>query len=169
MKGKYSILLLILLVIAAMLGAWKFWLMFKEWKYAQEELASLQILYYKTTQELAESHTQINALNEKITFLKSDNEQLNKAKQDLEARVDNLEKEKQAIEAKFHSLRELKGAIRQLKLEMRDQKIQQYLVMKEQQKELDAQELAMGNRGFLVKSGQSTYKPVIRIEVKPGN
>jgi chromosome segregation ATPase len=169
MKRTYSILLLVLFVAAAILGAWKFWLMYKEWKYTQEELTSLQILYYKTAQELTESHSQINALNEKITVLKGSNEQLNKEKQGLEQRITNLEQEKQAIEAKFHSLTELKGAIRQVKIEMRQQKIQLELIRKEQQRELDAQELAMGNRGFIVKSGQSTYKPTIRIEVKPGN
>jgi uncharacterized protein (DUF3084 family) len=143
--------------------------MFKGWKHTREQLTSLKIQYYRTAQELADSVKQIDSLKQEITGFKKSNAELSKQKQVLEEKVINLAKEKQIIEAKLHSLRELKRAIRQVKIEMHDQGIQQYLARKEQQETLDAQGLAMGNRGFLLKGGQPTYKPTIRIEVKPVN
>jgi len=167
MKKKNAIFLGILIAVGLILGSWRFWVMFKEWKHAKAELTSLQIEYYRTAQELTDSQKQIDLLKEQITNLESSNSQLSKQKQALEDKMVKLAEEKQAIEARLHSLKELKKAIREVKVEMREQEVQQYFARKEQQKVLDAQELAIGNRGFTVKGGQSTYKPTIRIEVKP--
>lgn len=169
MKGKNSIILAVAFAMIIALGTWKFWLMFKDWKYTNEQLASLEIRYYKTVQDLTDYKNQIDILNQKMTVLGSDNAQLIKEKQQLQDKVANLENEKQVIEAKFDSIKELKQAIRQVRAEMHEQEIQQYLVRKEQQKALDAQELALGNRGFIIINCQSTYKPKVRIEVKPVN
>lgn len=93
---------------------------------------------------------------------------------DISSKLSNSEKnnlalleEKQKLEAKLHSLKELKEAIRQVKAEYRREKAQQYLAKKESQKEIDAQKLAQGNRGFLVRDGQSTHQPKVKIEVEP--
>ena len=167
MKRKNAIFLGILVVVSLILGLWRFWVMFKEWKHAKVELTSLQIEYYRTVQELTDSQKQSDLLKEQITNLESSNSQLSKQKQVLEEKMVKLEEEKQVIEARLHSLKELKKAVKEVKIEMREQEVQQYLAREEQQKEMDAQELAIGNRGFTIKGGQSTYKPTIRIEVKP--
>jgi len=169
MKRRNAILLTVFFAIIIGLGSWRFWLMFKDWKLAKEQLTSAEIQYYRIAQELTDYQNQINTLNQKITALEGNNAELSKEKQDLEQKLVDLEKEKQLIEARLHSLKGLKQAIRQVKIEMHEQKIKLYLARKAQQEELDAQELAMGNRGFLIKGAQSTYKPKIRIEVKPVN
>lgn len=169
MKRKNVVILTVILVIVIAIGAWRFWLMFQEWKHTQEQLVSLEIQYCKTAQDLADSRAQIGVLNQKISTLEVNNIQLSKEKQDLEQKVTNLETEKQVIEAKLHSLKDLKQAIRQVKIEMHEQGVQEYLARKAYQKEMDAQELALGNRGFFIKDGQSTSKTTIKIEVKPAN
>ena len=169
MKRKNAIILGILVAISIVLGLWRFWVMFQEWKHTKEELISLQIEYYRTSQELADSQKQIDTLKEQVSSLEGSNKQLSKQKQELQEKMAKLEEEKQAIEARLHSLKELKKAIREVKIEMREQDIRQYFSRKEQQREMDAQELALGNRGFTFKGGQTTYKSNIRIEVKPAD
>ncbi len=169
MRRRNVINLAVFFAIIIGSGLWRFWLMFKDWKLTKEQLTGVQIQYYRIAQELTDYQNQINTLNQKITALEGNNNKLSKEKQDLEQKLVDLEKEKQLIETKLHSLKELKQAIRQVKIEMHEQEIEQYLVRKAQQEELDAQELAMGNRGFIIKGYQSTYKPKIRIEVKPVN
>jgi chromosome segregation ATPase len=143
--------------------------MFNDWKSAQKEITSLQIQYYRTAQELADSQRRLNALNLKTASLETNNLQLSQEKQKLEEKLAILEMEKQVIQTKFNSIKGLKQAIRQVKMGMHGQRIQLYLARKAQQKQLDAQELAMGNRGYLTKGAQSTSKQTIRIEVKPAN
>ena len=101
--------------------------------------------------------------------------ELNKTKQELdaiqkklaasEAENSKLVSEKKALEARFHSLKELKKAIRQVKIEMRDERRQQSLAKRQLQKEVNVTNLIMGNRGLLCKDGKSTYKPTVKIEV----
>ncbi len=167
MKKSNKIILIICAAVVIALGAWQFWLIFKAWQRTKEQLASLQIQYYKTAEELADSQKQIDSLNQKIIGFKKNNARLSQDKQSLQEKVASLTQEKQAIEAKLHSLKDLKQAIRQVKIEMHDQRVKQYLAREERQKAIDAQELALGNRGFMIKDAQSTYKPSIRIEVKP--
>lgn len=92
---------------------------------------------------------------------------MQKSKEKLEQVVASLEKEKEAIEAKLHSLAELRKSIHQVKIEMHQQRVQEYLARKERQKKIDAQRLANGNRGFLIKERISTFKPKVKIEVNP--
>jgi cell division protein FtsB len=169
MKGKNSLLLAILFAIIIALGAWKFWVMFNQWKQTNERLISLEIRYYKTVQDLTDYKNQVDLLNQKTAVLKADNAKLSKEKQELQEKISDLEKEEEIIKAKLHSIKELKQAIRQVRIEMHEQQVHQLLIRKEQQKALDAQELAIGNRGFITKNRQSTYKPKIRIEVMPVN
>jgi hypothetical protein len=85
--------------------------------------------------------------------------------------ADNAEllSDKKGLEAKLHSLKELKKAIREVKIDMRSEKQEQLLAKKQMQKEIDNDELLRGNRGILLKDGKSTYRPVIRIEVRPAD
>ncbi|MBU1090826.1 MAG: hypothetical protein KKC42_03165 [Candidatus Omnitrophica bacterium] len=86
-----------------------------------------------------------------------------KLKQEL---LDSVQ-EREKFEARFNSLKELKKAIRQVKIRIRQEKEEKARVEKERQKEIDALELALGNRGFLRKEGKTTYRPTIKIEVRP--
>lgn len=104
--------------------------------------------------ELDNTQKQLNDVNNKLAVTESNNAKL----------LD----EKKALESKLHSLKELKEAIRGVKREMWQERYQQILAEKEIQKEIDTKKLAEGNRGFLLKEGKPTYKPVVRIEVRPG-
>ncbi|MCX5702192.1 MAG: hypothetical protein NTW64_04350 [Candidatus Omnitrophica bacterium] len=119
-----------------------------ELKGTKEQLQGAQEELLKVKTELENTQNELNIVNEKLSGVEKENQA--------------LIGEKNRLEAKLHSLKELKEAIRQVKLEDYQQKV-------EQQKEIDAQGLAGGNRGFLIKDGQSQYRPSIKIEVKPAN
>jgi chromosome segregation ATPase len=106
---------------------------------------------------------------EKLTILQIENANLLQTKQALEQKITNLENERQATEAKLHSLIELRKFVRQVKTEIHEQNVQVNLAKKKQRREIDTQETAAGNRGFIIKNSKSTYKNTVRIEVKPGN
>lgn len=183
MERRNSDLLISFLVIVIILGSWQFWVMFKDFEKAREQLknAQFQIAQVnqekeklksqldKITVELAAAYSQLQNQLKKIANLETVNTELIRVKLELEQKVVNLEREKQIAEAKLHSLENLKIAIRQVKKELHEQKAQQYLAKKQRQKEIDTQKLEVGNHGFLVRYGKSTYKPIIRIEVKPVN
>lgn len=139
----------------------------KQIKSIQVQKEILQGNLDKVTHEFEAASNELSMMKEKLSASEKDNAQLRKDKQELEQRVVALEGEKRAIQAKLHSLPELKKCIRQVKIEIRGQKIQQHLAKKQLQKEIDAQKLAAGNRGFLMLDSKSTYKPTIKIEVKP--
>ncbi|MFA5156776.1 MAG: hypothetical protein WC532_05225 [Candidatus Omnitrophota bacterium] len=120
----------------------------------EQEARQLLELELKATQE---------QLQKVIAELKTVSDKLSSAEKNNQA----LLQEKKELEAKLHSLKELKKAIRQTKAEYRQEKAQQYRAKKEKQKEIDAQRLAQGNRGFLVRDGQPTHQPKVKIAVEP--
>ncbi len=109
----------------------------------------------KVKAELKGTRRQLKSVNGKLRGLERNNLLLLEEKENLEARL--------------HSLKELKKAIREIKLERRQEKVQKTLVKKQQQKEIDAQKLAQGNCGYLIKDGQSLYPPKVKIEVSPAD
>ena len=119
----------------------------------QIELGKTKEQLQKVEAELESTQRELNIVNKKLTGIEKDNLA--------------LREEKERLEAKLHSLVELKKAIRQVKLEYHQQKVQEYLARRKQQEEIDARELAQGNRGFLVKDGCSIYQPKVIIEVRP--
>ncbi len=118
-----------------------------------------------TAKQLELAKTQL----EKLNVLEADNANLTRIKQELEQEIAVLENERLAIEVKLHSLTELRKLVREVKTEIHEQNIQRHLVKKQQQKEIDAQEKALGNQGFIIKNRKNTYKTTIKIEVKPGS
>jgi chromosome segregation ATPase len=167
---------MVLLVVVLLFCAWVYFLLINRLVRAEKELKETKV---RVCQELKEKQLLQNNLNEASEQLQGAQEELLKVKTELEntqnelnivnEKLSGVEKENQALleeknrlEAKLHSLKELKEAIRQVKLEDFQQKV-------EQQKEIDAQGVAGGNRGFLIKDGQSQYRPSIKIEVKPAN
>ncbi len=190
MELKNSNLLISFLAIVIILGSWRFWVIFKDFEKTRKQLNNAQFRIVQVNKEKEELKSQLNKITteleaaysqlqnqlKKFANLETVNAELIRAKQEfeqkvaiLEQKVVNLEREKQTVEVKLHSLENLKIAIRQVERELHEQKAQQYLAKKQRQKEIDAQKLEMGNHGFLVRYGKSTYKPTIRIEVKPVN
>lgn len=149
---------------------------YKELKKARLQLAAdkkenkeLQEKISQSAQELETVSTQLNQLKDKLNSSEADNKMLLASKQDLEHKIQGLEDEKTAIQQKLHSLVELRKLIRQAKRDIYEQNLQKYLEHRRIQKEFDQQKLLSGNRGFTLKAGQTTYKPTVRIEVKPVN
>ena len=132
---------------------------------AKKEL--LQSNLTKKDQELQDAHNELGLVKQKLSSSEKNGAQLEKIKQELDARILALESEKKTIEAKLHSLAELRKMVRQVKVEMHEQAVQRELTQEKLQQEIDAQKLASGNRGFMVRNSESTYKSSIRIEVNP--
>lgn len=145
----------------------------------EQEKQEYKIQSEKLNTDLETLNNELAALNsdlesaksqlKRLKTLETDNANLLRIKQELEQKAQNLEKEKQLIEARLHSLPELKKLVRQVKIEISGQITQQRIAEKLQQEELDAQKTAQGNRGFIIRGSKSTYKPTIKISVKPAN
>lgn len=122
-----------------------------------EELASLN----EVIQELEKDNL---AFKEKVQVLKEENDALT-------TRVAQLAEEKARLQGSFYSLEKLKKAIRIARREkhLRDKiaRIQRRLAEIRMQRSLDEVASRLGNRGYLVRSGDSTFRPRIRVEIEP--
>jgi len=141
----------------------------KEKVWLQDELKTTREELVKTEIDLKNTMYKLDFVNRKIAVLRGDNTALLKARQSLESKIAMLEEEKKIIEARFHSLNELKNAIRQVKREIREDKIIQRQEYVRQQKEIEKWETAAGNHGFLTKDGEDYYRPKVNVDVRPAN
>jgi len=120
----------------------------------QKELAATRIKLDKVKIELDNTRKQLNEVNKRLAVMQGDNTKLSI--------------EKKTLKAKLDSLKELKAAIERVKRGILQQKQQEFLARKEAQREKDIRRLAEGNRGFVLRDSRSTYKPAVKIEVRPG-
>ncbi len=67
----------------------------------------------------------------------------------FEGKINNLQESKASLEARLEALRELRGRIREFRRA-------EYLKKIEEKKEIDRIKLEKGNRGLVIKNGQST-------------
>lgn len=141
----------------------------KENIWLRDELKATRVELAGNNKDLRNACNKLDFVNRKISALRHDNTALVSARHGLERRIAVLEEEKMVIEAKFHSLNELKKAIRQVKLEIRDDRIRQRGEWIKQQEEIEKWETARGNHGFLIKDGEYCYKPKVNVEVRPAN
>ncbi len=186
-----------ILIVVSFFGIWQFNAVNNELKTSQNKLQYIQAKINKekkqyeiqidglnaniesTNKQLEDTNKQLETANkelvlakaqlEKLNILETENANLSQIKQELEKKIANLENEKQVTETKLHSLTELRKLMRQVKTELHEQNIQLNLAKKQQQREIDAQKTAAGNRGFIIKNSKNTYKNTVRIEVKPGS
>lgn len=141
----------------------------------------------KTSQELAKSRQRIDELNKTIAVLTKDNVKLTKdnvkfttkllalrgEREALQVKIARLIEEQTILEKKFYSLSELKKALRIAKLEWRKrnkvERSRKYLAKIEMLNALDEIALQQGNRGLLVREGESTFQPKtkVRVELEP--
>ena len=141
----------------------------KEKEDLQDELDVTQGQLATVKENLEKTQNELNIVNQKLSTEQEDNGKLRQEKQDLEQKVSSLTQERDTLEARLHSLNELKAAIRQVKIEIHEQKVQEFLARIKHQQELDAQKLQKGNKGFIVKDGKSLFTPKVDIEVLPSN
>ncbi|MEK6732809.1 MAG: hypothetical protein AABY55_04205 [Candidatus Omnitrophota bacterium] len=141
----------------------------KEKVWLQDELKTTRGELAKTDRSLRTANSKLSFVNKKIMVLKGNSSSLIKTKSDLEYKIVLLTEERRVTEAKFHSLSDLKKAIRQVKLEIKGDKIMQRQERIKQQIETDKWETASGNQGFLTKDGEEYYRPKVNVEVNPAN
>lgn len=140
----------------------------------EEELKESRALVFKGLKEKQELDAKLTEAKKQIQQLKAELEKTLKELDSVNAKLrvagqENvlLQQEKQRLESRLRSLTELRKAIRQLKIEINQQYMEQLLLRKKRQKEIDAAESASGNRGYLFREGRSTHKPRVVIEVNP--
>jgi chromosome segregation ATPase len=176
MKRSNRIWLIVLLGIVVILGVWLYFSLINSLSMARMELKESRAQAYKETkerqllqEELKVTKEQLQRNTEELQKIITELENTQKELNIVNEKFSGAEKENQALieeknrlEAKLHSLKDLKEAIRQVKVEIHEQKVKR-------QREIDAEGLTGGNRGFLLKDGQSQYRPSIKIEVNPAN
>lgn len=134
----------------------------KEKEELHGKLRETQEKLVKTEESLQEARNNLRSVTKKMTILGNNNLELKQAKNEIEKKLSLLNQEKQAIEARLHSLSELKKATHEVKIEIRQKKIETF-------KENDSKKLAEGNRGFLVRDKKVYFKPKVNIEVRPAD
>jgi predicted nucleic acid-binding Zn-ribbon protein len=134
----------------------------REKAWLQDELKATKGELVRADRDLRTANSKLAFVNRKMLGVRDSNHILVNEKHGLEHKIALLEEEKRTIEARLSSLSELKKAIRQVKVEMRRDKIRQ-------QEELDKWETAMGNQGFFTKNGKENYKPKVNVEVRPAS
>lgn len=122
-------------------------------KAGQDELS-------RVSADLEESRQAQDALSSRIDLLKAENVALREQAEDLNNEFLRVSQEKDSLNAKLSSIAELKKAIKELKIKMRKARAQIKLPVK------GSPAPGEGNRGFLVKDGNPTSSPKIRIRVE---
>lgn len=141
----------------------------RERVWLQDELKATRGELTKADRALRVANNKLDFVNKKIVGLRGNNSRLIVEKQGLEHRIALLQEDKRLMEARMHSLGELKKAIRQVKIEIRGDRIRQREEHIRQQKEIEKWETALGNHGFLIKDGETRYKPNVNVELRPAN
>ena len=141
-------------------------------QYSDKAITELWAKLAQSKKELKSYLKEVKRLNESIASLESENtgfqaqlQALKKERSILQARITTLMQEKLTIEQRFLSLKELKKAIKLAKQEERRRsqaERQKRIVML---KRLDELALALGNRGYLIREGTSTYESKVRVKV----
>lgn len=111
----------------------------------------------------AQSQEQIFSLVRELEDVHKETEQTAQAMAASQEKLKLLEVQNVELDTKLHSIPELKKAIRELKIQMRKHRpgIKPHLKPRTQISEAES------NFGYLIRDGISTYRPRIKIEVKP--
>jgi len=141
---------------------------------AQATLAQLEQERTQLDQELTAARQSVTTQSDSLTALEAELanlqaslqqaqhelSQLEQENMTLSEQLDTLTQENQALEAKLSSLKDLKLAIRAVKEKLRHERWQAWAsywnTRLEAQREQDQEQLAQGNRGFVVRHGVST-------------
>jgi len=112
--------------------------------------------------ELGRRVEELAAMQQAQTHLAADNAELT-------ARLESLRSEKERLEASFNSLDELRLAIRRVKDQLRAERWagwgQRWAERRAQLEAFDQGQLARGNRGLVVRGGESTLGSATKLQV----
>ena len=126
---------------------------------AQGELASVR-------QEVAQLQSRLDEASAALALSRHASEALRQEHVSLGERLERIMAEKQELEAKFASIKELKLAIRAVRRTMRGQQLAVWRAQIAAQQVEDQQQLAEGNRGYVVRERQSTLGARARLHVR---
>ena len=140
--------------------------------YSKEAFHKLSAKLSQNEAELEQALNRIESLNTDIATLEKDNlafkddlRLLIKERERLQVKIAGLIEEKTALEAQFVSVEELKKALKRAKSKKRQENRLAKIAILEK---LDEIALRLGNRGYVVKEGQATFKPPrIRVQLEP--
>lgn len=130
---------------------------------AQEEISMSKSAIDKLEQDLDGLKIHVAALEKNNALLRLRMDNLTIAKKRLEDHLEQLLVQKENLEARFYSTTELKKALKYLKDNPSEQR--DYM---ERKKDMPAS-ASTGNEGYIIKKGDTTYKPNINVKVLPAN
>ena len=119
-------------------------------------------------EELTDLQARLEATLVEIGALQREHEQARAQNNSLAAQRDALQSEKQRLEAKLSSLTELRLAIREVKRRIWHEHVAAWRAWVEAHRQADQEQLASGNRGYVVREGQSTLStsPTKKLHVR---
>jgi len=117
-------------------------------------------------QELLHVQERLNGAMSELTALQQEHEQLRQRNASLTTQVGSLAQEKQQLEVKLSSIAALRQAIQDVKQQMHDERWAAWRARVEAQKAEDARLLAEGNRGLVVRAGESTVGAATKLHVR---
>lgn len=123
-----------------------------------DELASRQ-------QELAAVQERLDHMVMELASLKQEHEQLRDQQASLTSQLDSILVEKQQLEAKLSDLKQLRLAMRDVKRKIWHERWAAWLARVEALKTEDQEQLASGNRGYVMREGSSTLTSSPRLHV----
>ena len=115
--------------------------------------------------ELGNVQAKLTTAATQIASLQHEHEQMRGQNASLTARLDSAMADKAALEARLSSLKELKLAIRDVRQKLWNERWADFRARVYAQRERDQEQLASGNRGFVVKQGRSTLGSSPRLQV----
>ena len=101
-----------------------------------------------------------------LASLQREHEQLRQEKSSMVSELSAITSEKEELARRLSSLQELRLAIREVKRKMSDERWAAWRAHVEELKEADREQLAKGNRGFVVHAGRSTLGATPRLHVQ---
>jgi chromosome segregation ATPase len=132
---------------------------------ARQTITSHEATITSLQQELQLVSTKLDDTAIQLAALRQDHEQLQQEHQTMAGDMQALETQKVALEQRLSSLKELRLAIRDVKHHLWLQRLASWQARINTQNELDHQQLAAGNRGYVIRKGQSTLGATTKLQV----
>lgn len=121
-----------------------------------EELQQAQRTVDDQADELQGLEGRLAELQATLADLEAQRKNLLASNADLTEQVTSLQHDRADLEARLTSLKELRTAIRVVKGQIQQQRWETWLARVRQQEDADVEQLASGNRGYVVQQGFST-------------
>lgn len=176
MKRRTKISLIVLVAIAVAINVGGYFLLVNKLLKSKSELKETRAQMIKEIWEKQNIQDELKVRLEQLQNLQAELEDTKNELNLANKRLGSLEKvnlvllkEKETLQTRLSSLKELKKAIRLVKIQIHQERIARYLASKRMQKEIDAKQLASGNRGYMIKDGRSLSLAWLnfKIEVNP--